>query len=90
MIGIRIRDLTAPEAIRGYQGIVVTEVVPDSSAGKLLRPGDLIVGVNNTRVSQASELISQLPPSSPPQNTILHIQRDGSTLRVELPPSRPE
>ena len=90
MIGIRIRDLTAPEAIRGYQGIVVTEVVPDSSAGKLLRPGDLIVGVNNTRVSQASELISQFPPSSPPQNTILHIQRDGSTLRVELPPSRPE
>ncbi len=90
LIGIRIRDLTPPEAIRGYQGIVITDVLPNSAAQNLVRPGDLIVGVNNTRVSQASELISQLPPSSLQQGAILHIQRDGTALRLQVPPSPSE
>ncbi|RYD35369.1 MAG: PDZ domain-containing protein [Verrucomicrobiaceae bacterium] len=88
MIGVHVRDLTAQEAIRGYQGIVITRVLPDSAAARLVQPGDLIIGVNNSRVSQASELLAQLSPSGSGQNTVLHVRRGGNTLRVELPDSR--
>jgi len=88
MIGIHVRDLTAHEAIRGFQGIVITRVLPDTAAAKLVQPGDLIIGVNNARVSQASELLTQMAPAGAGQTTVLHVRRGGNTLRVELPDSR--
>jgi len=86
-IGIKIRDLTAPEAIRGYQGIMVTHVRPDSVADRKMLPNDLIVGVNHTRVSQANELLSHLSSTARPETTTFHILRAGSTVQVEIPPS---
>lgn len=88
LIGIHVRDLTVHEAIRGYQGIVITQVLPESPAASYVQPGDLIIGVNNARVSQATELfslISQTSPGDSAQNTILHVRRGGNTFRVELP-----
>ncbi|HVJ45771.1 MAG TPA: trypsin-like peptidase domain-containing protein [Luteolibacter sp.] len=86
-IGIKIRDLTAPEAIRGYQGIVVTHVKPDSAADRKMLPNDLILAVNHTRVSQANELLNQLSSASRPETTTFHILRAGNSLQVEIPPS---
>jgi serine protease Do len=90
MMGIRVRDLSAQEAIRGYEGIVITEVLPDSSAESFVRPMDLIIGVNNTRVSQSRELFTLLSSPSAGKRTVLHIRRGGGTFQVELPdPSEP-
>jgi len=88
MIGVHVRDLTAQEAIRGYQGIVITRVSTDSTAARLVQPGDLIIGVNNSRVSQARELLDQLSSPASGQNTVLHVRRGGNTLLIELPEPR--
>jgi serine protease Do len=84
-IGIRIRDITAPEAVQGFQGIMVTHVRPDSAADRKLLPNDLIVGINHTRVSQANELLSHLSSTARPQTTTFHILRAGGTVQVEIP-----
>ncbi|WAC19982.1 trypsin-like peptidase domain-containing protein [Luteolibacter sp. SL250] len=88
MINVHVRDLTAQEAIRGYQGIVVTRVPAESTAARFVQPGDLIIGVNNVRVAQARELLEQLSSPASGQNTVLHVRRGGNTLRIELPEPR--
>ncbi len=89
-VGIKIRDLTAQEAVRGYQGIVITHVLPNSPAASKIQPGDLILGVNNTRISQADDFISHLAASATVQQTTLHLVRNGSQIRIDLAPVSPQ
>jgi serine protease Do len=88
LMGIHVRDLTAQEAIRGYQGIVITQVLADSPSARFVQPGDLIIGVNNVRVSQARELLDQLPAPASGRKVVLLLRRGGDTLRIELPELR--
>jgi len=84
-IGLKVRDLTAQEAIRGFQGVVITGVTSDSAAAEKVLPGDLVLGVNNTRVSRAKEFVDHLAASTPIQTTTLHLVRSGNQLRIDLP-----
>jgi serine protease Do len=86
-IGLQVRDLTAQEAIRGFQGVVVTGVTSDSAAAEKVLPGDLVLGVNNTKVSRAREFVDHLAASTPVQTTTLHLIRSGTQLRIDLPAS---
>ncbi|MCB0879683.1 MAG: PDZ domain-containing protein [Thermoleophilia bacterium] len=70
-------------------GVKVEAVAPDGPAGRVLRPGDLIVRVNGTNVDSsvdASRIINQLPPGS---TVRLGMQRAGvavqSTLKTVAP-----
>jgi serine protease Do len=84
-LGIEVRDLSVPERMRGFRGVVATALAPKGLAANLLQPGDLIVAVNNMQVSGASEFFQHLASSAAVQDTVLLIIREGKSLRVTLP-----
>ena len=84
-LGIVVRDLSVPERMRGFRGVVVTGLAENALAGDLLKAGDLIIAVNNSRVGSAMEFFQNLAASAAVQDTTLHLIRDGKTQRVNLP-----
>lgn len=84
-LGIQLRDLSAAERLKGLLGVVVIGVAPGGVAGNVIRPGDLIVAINNTRVNTVAEFSQHLAASAAVQDTSLHIIREGSVLRVNIP-----
>ena len=84
-LGIQVRDLSVPERMRGFRGVVVTGLAENALAGDLLKVGDLILAVNNSRISGAMEFFQNLAASAAVQDTTLFIIRDGKTQRVNLP-----
>ena len=85
-VGLQVRDLTALETIRGFNGIVITEVKPNSPAANRILPGDLIFGINERRISESSTFLRELASSLPSRQTTLHVARDGNMLRIDFPP----
>ncbi|RYD49054.1 MAG: PDZ domain-containing protein, partial [Verrucomicrobiaceae bacterium] len=84
-LGVEVRDLDVPERMRGFRGVVVTGISKSGLAGELLTPGDLVIAVNNSRISSASEFFLYLAASAAVQDTTLHVIRDGLVIRVNLP-----
>ncbi len=84
-IGIEVRDLSVPERLHGYRGVVVTAVGETGVASRLVKPGDLIIAVNQARISGASDFFIRLAASAAVQDTSLYLIRDEQTLRVNLP-----
>jgi serine protease Do len=84
-IGLEVRDLSAPEALHGFRGVVATRVTESAIvAGKVL-PGDLIVAVNNTQISNTNEFYLHLAASASVQATTLQIIRHGESQRIDIP-----
>ena len=89
--GIEVRDLSVPERMRGYRGVVVTGLATDGLAAGLLHTGDLIMAVNSSQISGANDFFVNLAASAAVQDTLLHIARGGKILRITLPaPPRKE
>lgn len=84
-LGVQVRDLSVPERMRGFRGVVVTALTEHALAGDLLKPGDLIVMMNNSRIGSAIEFFQNLAASAAVQDTTLDIYRDGKRQRVNLP-----
>ncbi len=84
-LGIEVRDLSVPERMRGFRGVAVTAVAEDGLAEPHVKPGDLIVAVNNARISGASEFFLHLAASAAVQTTGLYLIREGKVLSVNLP-----
>ena len=84
-LGIEVRDLAVPERMRGFRGVVVTGLVANGLAASQLQPGDLIVAVNNARITGASEFFLHLAASAAVQDTTLLLIREGKSLRAILP-----
>jgi Do/DeqQ family serine protease len=84
-LGIEVRDLSVHERLRGFRGVVVTGVAPRGLAADKLIPGDLIIGVNHSGISGASEFFLHLSASAAVQDTTLHLIREGKPLRVTVP-----
>jgi serine protease Do len=88
-MGIEVRDLSVPERLRGYRGVVVTRVSENGLAAEQVKSGDLIIAVNQSRVNEANEFLLQLTASAGVQDTSLHMMRDGQRLVVTLPALSP-
>lgn len=84
-LGIQVRDLSVPERMRGFRGVVVTGLTEAALAGDLIKSGDLILAVNNSRIGSATEFFLNLAASAAVQDTTLHLIREGKALRVNLP-----
>lgn len=84
-LGIEVRDLSVPERMRGFRGVVVTGLTENALAAGKVRAGDLIVAVNNARISGAAEFFLHLSASAAVQDTALTLYRDGKSLRAILP-----
>ena len=83
-IGIAARDLSLPEQLRGFRGAVITHVTPKSLAEGRVQPGDLVIAVNQSQISDANELLLHLAASAAVQATSLRIFRDGKQASVTL------
>jgi len=84
-IGITARDLSMQEILRGFRGAVVTQVAAKSLAEGVVAPGDLVIAVNQSQISDANEFFLHLAASAAVQATTLQILRDGKPIRVKLP-----
>lgn len=84
-LGIDVRDLSVPERLRGFRGVIVTGVAENGLAADQIHPGDLIFAVNNTRIGGAGEFFLHLAASAAVQDTSLHLVRDGQVVRVNVP-----
>lgn len=84
-IGIKVRDLSAPERALGYTGVLVTGLLPEGKAAGILQPGDLIISLNNSRISSTNDFYLHLAASAAMQATNLSVLRAGSPLRLSLP-----
>jgi S1-C subfamily serine protease len=71
--------------MRGYRGVVVTSLAAKALSADVLYPGDLIIAVNNARISSASEFFLHLAASAAVQDSTLMLIREGVSLRVTLP-----
>jgi S1-C subfamily serine protease len=84
-IGIEVRDLSVPERMQGFRGVVVTGLAPNGLAANQLKPGDMIMAVNNTHISGANEFFLNLAGSAAVQDTTLYVVRAEKVLRVIIP-----
>lgn len=84
-VGVKARNLSGVEARRGFGGVVATEITRDSLASGLIEPGDLIIALNNSQITDSNEFYIQLAASVPSQQTVIHLIRNGQPQRVVLP-----
>jgi len=84
-LGIQVRDLSVPERMRGFRGVVVTALAENALARDLMQVGDLVLAVNNSRITSATEFFLNLAASAAVQDTNLQVFRDGRTQLVNLP-----
>jgi len=84
-LGVEVRDLSVPERMRGQRGVVVTGINGNGLAAGKLQPGDLIIAVQNSPISGASEFFLHLAASAAVEETAIQLLRDGQSMRVTLP-----
>jgi serine protease DegQ len=98
-IGVEPRDLT-PEIARTLdlsvsQGVLITGVVqagPASAGG--LRPGDVVLKIAGTPVSNTPQLLNAVAALKPRETATISVQRGTSAMEVRVmvaqrPRSRP-
>lgn len=90
-LGISINDVTPQNAkffdLKEYSGALVSQVTSDSPASRAgLKAGDVIVGVDNEKVSSATDLQMNVSERAPGSEVAMHIIRDGKpqTVKVKL------
>lgn len=84
-LGIQVRELSVPERLSGYRGVVATGVAPNGLATGQVQAGDLIIAVNNSRFDGANEFFLRLAASAAVQDTSLQLIRAGQVISVNLP-----
>ena len=87
-LGIGIGDVT-PDNQKFFQmanssGAVVTQVTPDSPAGRAgLHVGDVITSLNGQKVDTASDLQMTVSDAAPGTSVTLGIEREGKSMTIE-------
>ena len=80
-VGLQVAELST----RGSGGVLVVAVSPDGLAANRILPGDLILGVNESRVFNATEFYQYLSASAAVQATSIYLLRQGTEFKVDLP-----
>ena len=88
-MGIGISDVTPDETkffhVTNATGAVITEVEPDSPAGKAgLKVGDVITELDGTAVDNAGQLQVEVGQKRPGTTIHLNLLRDGKSLTVPV------
>jgi serine protease Do len=66
------------------QGVVIARVIAGSAADGELEPGDVIVEVNRSRVSRASDVVSRIAQTPPGSPVLLKVTRQNKTRFVAI------
>jgi PDZ domain-containing protein len=80
--GLRLAGYDA--AVEG-KGTRVVSILPDSPAKGVLRPGDVIIGLNGQPIRTTSELTNQLMAQDAHATVALQIERDGRKMDLAVP-----
>lgn len=80
-LGVRAGD-AAPEGARGAVLTRVSAGSPAATAG--LQVGDLVVGVDELTVADASDLVLALRTCEPGQSVVVHVERSGERVPVPV------
>ena len=88
-MGIGISDVTPDEAkffhVENASGAVVSQVEPDSPAGKAgLKVGDVITELNGKSINDAGELQVEVGQKQPGTTLHLKVMRDGKSLDIPV------
>jgi serine protease Do len=88
-MGIGIADVTPENSkffdVADASGAVVTQVEPDSPAGKAgVKVGDVITELNGQKVSDAGQLQVEVGQNRPDTTIKLHVLRDGKSVDIPV------
>ena len=88
-LGIYYEDLTEQLGqffgVPDGKGVLVTSVIADSPASKAgIAAGDVIVGIDDTRVERSDDLIKALAEKSNGTELIVKVYRKGKTMEFKL------
>jgi serine protease Do len=88
-LGVLIADVKEAEGIvrdgidavgfKGDRGVFVREVVSDSPAYNILKPGDVITGIDGKELATMSDLRNTVAGMRPGTDVKLNVYRDGET-----------
>ena len=73
-VGVKVRNLTDPEVVQGFRGVIVSELSSSGVAKDTLLPGDLIIALNNSQISNINEFYLHLAASAAVQATRLEVK----------------
>jgi serine protease Do len=83
-LGVEVSEVTGEAARRlgatAGQGVLVQRVLPESPAARVLRPGDIIKQVGNSKVNSPQDLQKSLTAHDPQKPMRLLVERDGRTI----------
>jgi serine protease Do len=88
-IGVGITDITPENSkffdLKDANGAVISEVQPDSPGAHAgLKVGDVIVGLDGKKVSDAGQLQAEVSSKRPGTKVSLDVQRDGKSVNVPV------
>ncbi len=78
-IGVEMAEAAGPSG-----GALVQRVMRGGAADGALRPGDLIIEVNNAKTQHAADVIKRLQSSPPSDAVLIKLRREGRTLYVGI------
>jgi serine protease Do len=76
----QIRDAIASVGFKGDKGVFVREVVSDSPAYDILKPGDVIIKIDGQDVDTRDALRNRIAAMPPGREVKLTVFRDGKTV----------
>ncbi|MBM3863622.1 MAG: PDZ domain-containing protein [Verrucomicrobia bacterium] len=85
LTGVEVRELSMAERLRGFRGVMVARVMPQSLAAGKLEPGDLVIEMNGRQIQGVRGFHEVLISSAGDEATSLRILRDGRMQVVTLP-----
>ncbi len=88
-IGVNIQDLDAETAkalnIKDSKGALIGGVLPNEPADKAgMKAGDVIVGVNNNKVTDTAELLKNIASLAPGTKAKVTVMRGGKQLELTV------
>lgn len=89
ILGVRIQDITQELAdekgLTDLEGVYIPSVVEDGAAEDAgIKEGDVIVKINDVKVSKASELQEQISKYYPGDKVSIDLVRDGKSKKVSV------
>lgn len=80
-------ELNLPFRISQDTGVIIIKVVEDASASEAgLKPGDIIMRINGTKISNSAEVKQLVQSSLLAENLNFEIERDGNNMSFTVNP----
>lgn len=86
--GMQVRSFTGIERMRGFRGVLVTEVSGEGPASTVFRENDIIVAVNQTEIQNADDFYSGFAKSVAKSPTQVTLIRDSEVFTIRAPSLR--